>query len=1414
MKHILFIILFLAIVALARSQTVTTAQWWFDGDYGSAVTEPASGRDFVWRKNISTAALQPGFHWLNVHFKSSDGHWGSAMQHWFLKLDGVHGNVISHFEYWFGMDFDNRKSIPLSTVNLSATNVSGIILNLPMRDVPNGLYQLNYRVGYVGGVYSTVYTTLFYKCDNVISEGNSVFEYWIDDHFEARRQQTFANPGGTNTLSLDLSGLSEGGLHRLNYRIGNQGGVFGSVSTDWFFNNSHGASVLEWTFDDNPTVHTRTLASTSENVVFDLSAGSLSNGVHSVHFRAGRQNGTYTTPLTAWFVKGANPYAPAPSEEQKIAGYIYWFDNQSQTTLTDALITPPAPYYAMDEDLPVGSLTRGKHTINMRFLDNYGQPGEIVTDTFKVLQGHITQAKIKNLEPNINPFFPLDVKEYATIYRYYKIVDENNVPIPNAKIEYKVGNYIGFSSKSGDDGVVTIEFNVWGENVDDESDDIITRGTQTRMAFVKLFIDNQEVNTPVNDFAGSNNYIFVQQYRSDESTLGLGIGLGGGVSLPHNMKLSAGADTKISFTNKYDGLNLTGRTYTLEGSIKASGSGSIPFSEKIIENKILYKTLGGFPSIKPKGSLKIEGTGKFKQEMEIASDAGWQTYLAIFYDLVYWTYVNTGFTNENLDVILNTLGNYLADADYQQNKESKWGANLTLTGGISSFAMNYAPVEIIELPNGFIQPPLWYNKKDINVDINFSGKAGFDTGGGYKSQRSKTNYTQYNFLSFAIEGSAEISAIRETGFNIPNSPNEQYGVSISGTKSSSVKFSREHPDNSPDIEKASLTLGSGTDVELEVNYGFYSGSVKPSKDYSYKYTIDKPVFDYLHSHSDLISTLPLSARNTWRYLDNQDNVGSNISLPFTHVFSDYEDDLTALFKKIDYQNTPNLNKSVSLTGIKQYAGSLDIKKRIGTPKWLDWFGNFEVYIHGNLSLEGQYPLSEAYWHFGQDTILPIIKYRETSPFSSLGNFGKEASYYFAPFDRTDEKITSLGTVKDEAITNLDAVIDKIKSLLAQKWDDAKEKARDVLNGWYNTYEYQTEKGLEKLLIWLGPWSYGGAPQQNMNRSASMPGLRRYSPMLSSYKQFTENPQTDISTVLFEIPCENDDVFDESTDINFSHYYPGGEVLGATIAQDTFVVISEIAFLSAVHKWDTLTVAPNGNFKIFATAGADDLAFLEINASYPVGVYHKAFVDSLWHFIGNTNDTIYFNELGKFCLGVGVSNDHTPPVITISKEEGASEVSISITDNMAVYWRNVHILVNGLEAEYERDGGNVAIPLTEKQLAEDIHVTVYASDLARNEAQKMEVFAGPTGIIPPTASEKVVKLYPNPAKDVCTLQISDVSQLKSMKYAVVSPLGNVIAQGNITDTETAINVGNFESGVYFVVVHDKQKIFGSYKLLKQ
>ncbi len=1389
MKRLLFIVYLFTMTAwwssVMHAQTVTTVQWWFDSDYENAVSMYAKGKDFVWRHEIRTTDLSPGLHHLHIRFKDSEGYWSGVSSQQFLKVNHSDTPGMSVFEYWYGEDFENRKFIVIDEKLGQFTSVkTGFAINLPMEDVSNGLHQLNFRIGYADGFYSPVSSSFFYRSNNAISEGNMVIEYWVNDNYAQRKQQTFTNLGGLSSFNIDLSDFKEGGLHRLNYRVSGHGDKGGYINTDYFFNNNQGANVLEWTFNDEKTVHTRLLNSATERVSFELNANHLNDGVHRINFRTGRQNGTYSPYQTAWFVKGFTPFVDTPyEEEQLLSEYTYWFDSPETAVTVKA---PAAKTHKQNRLIEVPKdLSRGKHLFYIQYKDNYGQLGELYVDTFAHHAGPIHRAKIKNLEPNINPNFPLTVKEYATIYRYYKVLDENDIPVTGARILFKVGDYLGYSTISDEKGVVVLSFNVWGNLVDDENDDVIPVGTHKRVEFSALHIDGAEVEVYENELGGLNNYVTVQQYQSDESTMELGLGVGGKGGIGR-FGYGVGLDTKLSFTNSYDEFSrFAGTAYTLEGNIKAAGKVSGEMGGKIHEKAKLYKPLGGLPSISAEGGLGIDLNAKFKQEMEIDASSGWKSYLAILYDIAYWTYISSGMANENLDAVLNVLGGYLRDADFKQSRESKVGAKISADGNLN-FTMNIPPVEIDVIP-GATQLPLLYNK--LAVDIDAKAQAGFETGSGYKSSRSDSRYTKYNFLSFAGKMGANFKASEDF---------EDVSFQLGQSLQSSVKLNREHYDDSMDIHKASLSLGKKKETEVEVGYQLYSGKVSPSKEYNYKYTVKKPFLDYLNEHPGIVQSLPKTARNMWAYLDNKASFASNASLVITPILSSLEDDFTSAMNKVEEHDktSEKLNKTVSMIGTKRYTGELELTKKIESPKWLKMLPNFKVEVHGSLALEGKYPMMESYWHFGLDTLAPVVVYKETDPKRVL----KEASYYFAPFDRADE-----------AIRSLDFVVDKIKAAVEDKWDDAVEKA----NEWYKIYTYETEKNLSKLLLWLGPWTYSDrAPGLNQpHRVKAAP--RQYSPMLSRYDELKDSPQQKTSLILFDIPCANDDVFEENTEIQFNHYYPGGELLGATAALDTFIVISDIAFLSALHKWDTLDEAPNGNFKIYAEAGEDDLTFLGINDSYPIGVYHKSYTDSLWNFIGQTNDTIHYNKLGKYCLGVNVSSDKTAPVVTVDKEDHSNVINIRIEDNMAVLWSNVMILLNGLFVEYEQFNGNIELILSEEQLRDDVYITVYASDLARNETVETVIFKTSTDVIPPLKlTNDQFKLNPNPARDRTMLTVPEELLSPELKYAVLGIKGEILNADPISSSMQTIDITQLKPGVYFVVVFNENEILTNKKLIKR
>jgi hypothetical protein len=91
---------------------------------------------------------------------------------------------------------------------------------------------------------------------------------------------------------------------------------------------------------------------------------------------------------------------------------------------------------------------------------------------------------------------------------------------------------------------------------------------------------------------------------------------------------------------------------------------------------------------------------------------------------------------------------------------------------------------------------------------------------------------------------------------------------------------------------------------------------------------------------------------------------------------------------------------------------------------------------------------------------------------------------------------------------------------------------------------------------------------------------------------------------------------------------------------------------------------------------------------------------------------------------------------------------------------------------------------------------------------------PSAITAPVTGNDV-RIYPNPAKDDCKLFVSKEFLWDSpVKYAVVSPQGQVSQRGSVHNEETLIPVNQLAPGIYFVVVYNDSKIIGNQRLVKR
>lgn len=144
-------------------------------------------------------------------------------------------------------------------------------------------------------------------------------------------------------------------------------------------------SKLQYWFDDNQSAMTeQTLSGTKQNIDQMVDASSLREGMHTLYFRIGDTAGQWTSLQTWSFL-----VAPIRDKGAKaIKAVEYWIDNHlanRKTTEVSGNIWQQA--------LDVSDLSEGIHTLNYRFVDNYGDYSSVSQTMFSKIQKKATQIK-------------------------------------------------------------------------------------------------------------------------------------------------------------------------------------------------------------------------------------------------------------------------------------------------------------------------------------------------------------------------------------------------------------------------------------------------------------------------------------------------------------------------------------------------------------------------------------------------------------------------------------------------------------------------------------------------------------------------------------------------------------------------------------------------------------------------------------------------------------------------------------------------------------------------------------------------------------------------------------------------------------------------------------------------------------
>jgi hypothetical protein len=542
----------------------------------------------------------------------------------------------------------------------------------------------------------------------------------------------------------------------------------------------------------------------------------------------------------------------------------------------------------------------------------------------------------------------------------------------------------------------------------------------------------------------------------------------------------------------------------------------------------------------------------------------------------------------------------------------------------------------------------------------------------------------------------------------------------------------------------------------------------------------------------------------------------------------------SMAKKYELQENAinKLKKGIVFEGLKSETGKImtklggviDPTQKDNVKSVFEDFGNMETYLANNY---------DSNWRLGEVKITEQRQYIRGTDFSIAvpfklalgigveGVVGAGIGAYSKANFPLSEKVYH-PTVKDYLktvdypLTN--AMVYLPKDPIAQMWDNiintfveySKEiydRAKDVVLGYLNTVKDKLGDTAVSFTNWVRKWS---------------PFLRSPRPDV-----LLTRAVEDYSKLTFTVPNQ-DKAFLKGTDIQFSFYYPAGEVKGVLANKDTFNIISDIFFFEAFLNRDTLRKAPNGNFSIKAYLGKDDLDYWGMPVNTPVSIMYKSFQDTIWQVVSSVsrtqNDQIFqTDKTGIYAFGrIITKGDIIPPDINITnptKFSGKDTLYVTITDDKSgVDWSSLKVLVNGQHLPYVRDGFSSRIKVLASKIPNlqpsELFFAVQCFDLAGN--YKRQTISILTGTKELEVHQNLLKIYPNPTNSAINI-LWNTSNFEATEFVITDISGRVMnkqTEKPISDLQqTVFDVQHLSQGIYLLSIKQDGRILDTRKFIK-
>lgn len=373
---------------------------------------------------------------------------------------------ITEKEYWIDQQIDERQSLGLSPTEVDISQLS------------TGVHAVTVRVKDNNNLWSAPVTKHFVITPpsskaTTISER----EYWFDGHIGERKSLD------NSVATIDIPDLSMG-VHSITLRVKDNNDLWSSVVTQYFLvpqktTERNIVRYMYWIDDDIDNMVIAEVAGSDRIITVEV--GGLSEGKHTIYWRVGDSNGTWSQQVNNRLFNYVLPPTGVGALSSDIqlalhddlqAGYCTEYDAANERIQVEELTTIPAN---------TGVLLRGKGYEKVTLLETEGEENtddnQLIASVGKTLltSSETIEAEGKFLIGSVE-----DWKEFAT--QVSKKSDLNAVMTADIDLgdeQTKIGTYKGIFDGQGH----TLTVHLTG------GDDISPFGTISNAQIKNLHID-------------------------------------------------------------------------------------------------------------------------------------------------------------------------------------------------------------------------------------------------------------------------------------------------------------------------------------------------------------------------------------------------------------------------------------------------------------------------------------------------------------------------------------------------------------------------------------------------------------------------------------------------------------------------------------------------------------------------------------------------------------------------------------------------------------------------------------------------------------------------------------------------------------------------------------------------------------